>query len=249
MKESDWKYLVDALLYACLVAMAAIGALMAFVIPEGPVSAEGTKYFLGLHRHQWGDIHARLSLAFVVFLAVHLVLSWKWIKIRSRCIFKRASAPALAAIALLPFFLLALLWAVSPKDSEKYRSYGLGAGERQRAERLLPREAEPQAEAPAPPPAGVRAAESPPAPPPEHAEQEKHERHGRLQTLTGRNTFRDIESMTGIPASVIISRMGLPPETPTNETLGRLRRLYGFEIEDVRILAERLLKEQGSGRD
>jgi len=247
MKESDWRYLVDAFLYVVVVALAVVGALMALVIPEGPASAGSAKLFLGLHRHQWGNIHAWLSLAFVVVLVVHLVLSWKWIAIRSRCIFKRASAPALAAVGLLPFLLLFVLWAVNPKDSEKYRSFGLGAGEGRKAGRLQV----PEAETRPAEPSAVLAGEQPAAgeATPELAGHKEHREGGRIPTLTGRQTLRDVETATGISASVIISRMGLPPETPIDETLGRLRRRHGFEIEDVRILVERLLKEKDSLRD
>lgn len=249
MKESDWRYLVDALLYVCLAALAAIGALMGFVIPEGPVSAGGTKHFLGLHRHQWGDIHAWLSLVFVVVLVVHLILSWKGIAAKARQVFKQAATPALIAVGLLPFLLLFVLWAVNPKDAEKYRSYGLGAGEGRRAERLQALGTAPRLEDPTGQSA-VGAGEQPAAETagPEHIEHKEHRESGRSPLWTGRHTLRDIENATGLPAAMIISRMGLPPETSADETLGRLRRLYGFMIEDVRDVVDRLLREKETVR-
>ena len=88
MKKSDWQYLVDTFLFLSVVGIALIGFLMGLVIPKGPTAPESTKYFLGLHRHQWSNIHFYLSIAFVVFLIVHHVLSWKWIKNKSQQIFK-----------------------------------------------------------------------------------------------------------------------------------------------------------------
>jgi hypothetical protein len=51
---------------------------MAFVIPSRIQGAE-SKFFLGLHRHDWGDIHLYLALFFVGLLVLHLWLNWTWI--------------------------------------------------------------------------------------------------------------------------------------------------------------------------
>ncbi|MFZ2055145.1 MAG: DUF4405 domain-containing protein [Candidatus Aminicenantales bacterium] len=250
MKQSDWRYLVDALLFICLIGMAFIGILLGLVIPEGPVSSGGSKYFLGLHRHQWGDIHAYLSIAFVVLMVVHLLLSWRWITAKTRQIFKRGAAPALISIAALPFGLLLLFWVITPKDADIYRSYGVGAGEGQRTQWVQPREAPPPVEEPVQQD-DIRAEEKPavPSAAPEHFRDEEHHAQVGSITITGQQTLRNLENATGIPARTITMRLGLPEGVPVNETLGRLRRLYGFEIQDVRDLVSQLLKERESGRD
>jgi len=269
MKQPDWRYLVDALLFICLVGMVFIGILLGLVISEGPISSGGSKYFLGLHRHQWGDIHAYLSIAFVVLMVIHLVLSWKWITAKTRQIFKRGAAPALISITALPFALLLLFWAITPKDADIFRSYGAGAGEGQRTQWVQPREAPPPVEEPVkeveirparetppPPEEGVRQddlrdAERPAvrAVEPEHFREEEHHAQVGSITITGQHTLGDLEKATGIPARTIARGLGLPEAVPMNETLGRLRRLYGFEIQDVRDLVARLLKERESGGD
>ena len=150
MKEPDWRYVVDALLFICLVGMVFIGILLGLVISEGPVSSGGSKYFLGLHRHQWGNIHAYLSIAFVVLMVIHLILSWKWITAKTRQIFKRRATPALIAIGALSFVVLFLFWAGTPKDADLFRSYGVGTGESQRSQWVQPDAT------PSPPEEGVR---------------------------------------------------------------------------------------------
>jgi hypothetical protein len=250
MKESDWRYLVDALLFVCLIGMALIGILLGFVISEGPASSGGSKYFLGLHRHQWGDIHAYLSIVFVVLMAVHLILSWKWIKAKTRQIFKRRLTPALLAIAALPFAVLLLFWVGTPKDADSFRSYGVGAAESRGMPWVKRRET------PAPVDDTVRQEHSrtsekvsAPALEPEHSREDEHHAQVGSVTITGRQTLRDLANATAIPASEIVKRMGLPEETSVDETLGRLRRLYGFEIQEVRDLVAQLLKERESGLD
>jgi hypothetical protein len=58
--------------------IAFLGLLLAFVIPKGNVHSS-QKYFLGLHRHDWGDIHLYLSLCLVVLLIFHIWFNWTWI--------------------------------------------------------------------------------------------------------------------------------------------------------------------------
>jgi len=63
----------------------------------------------------------------------------------------------------------------------------------------------------------------------------------------GQSSLRDLEAATGIPARTIASRLGLPGTVGMNESLGRLRRLYGFEIQAVRDAVAQLIKEKRSG--
>ena len=76
--KKQLKYFSDLFLFGDVTLIAAIGLLMAFVIPFGRQVGQD-KYFLGLHRHDWGDIHLYLSLFLLVLLGIHLWLNWTWI--------------------------------------------------------------------------------------------------------------------------------------------------------------------------
>lgn len=52
--------------------------------------------------------------------------------------------------------------------------------------------------------------------------------------ITGSMTLADIEKKTGVPVQYIITRLKLPPETRPDEQVGRLRRQYGFNMDDLR---------------
>lgn len=78
MKKNAVKYLIDTLLFIDICSIAVIGLLLAFVIPKGRGRGTST-YFLGLNRHDWGDIHLYLSLLLLVMLIFHLWLNWTWI--------------------------------------------------------------------------------------------------------------------------------------------------------------------------
>ncbi len=79
MQRNTLKFIVDALLFVSLSTTAVVGLMLAFLIPSGSKVPQGEKYFLGLHRHSWGDLHLALALIFLCLLALHIVLNWSWV--------------------------------------------------------------------------------------------------------------------------------------------------------------------------
>ena len=49
-------------------------------------------------------------------------------------------------------------------------------------------------------------------------------------------TLREVAHRTGVPATYLVERLGLPPDVDLDESLGRLSRAHGFTIHDVRAL-------------
>ncbi len=83
MKKSVLKYWIDAVLFIIVCSMAAIGLLLGFIIPRGRTASN---YFLGLHRHEWGEIHLALSIFLLLLLTLHIWLNWPWIvQLTKRC--------------------------------------------------------------------------------------------------------------------------------------------------------------------
>ena len=115
MKKSDWQYLIDTLLFIFIMGIVLIGFLLGLVIPKGPSVAESAKYFLGLHRHGWGDIHFYLSIAFTTLVLIHLLFSWKWIKNRAKHIFKNVWRTSLILTLFLALLAPLLIWNFWPK--------------------------------------------------------------------------------------------------------------------------------------
>ena len=77
MKKNTLRYVIDVLLFVDMCAIAIIGLMLKFIIPAGR-AASSAKYFLGLHRHQWGDLHLYFSLVLLVLLIVHVWFNWAW---------------------------------------------------------------------------------------------------------------------------------------------------------------------------
>ncbi|MCK4513040.1 hypothetical protein KAW64_14940, partial [bacterium] len=77
-------------------------------------------------------------------------------------------------------------------------------------------------------------------------EGEDAEHRGEDHTVHGSMTLRDVQEVTGVPADHIIATLCLPTDVPRDERLGRLRRSYGFEIDDViRIVSDYGTEGQG----
>lgn len=220
MSRTNWKYLVDSLMFVCIVGIIAIGLLLAFVLAEGPVRDAGSKYLFGLHRHQWADIHLYLSLAFVFFLIVHLILEWGWIKSRSQQLFSKNWRYALLSFIPLSVGVVAVFWSLALRSAEEYRNYGIGAG----------------------PGAQTASAEI-------HAQVGTTDATGLqggsdLVTVTGQMTLQDLQKATGIPAEQILAVMNLPGNLDRDQTLGRLRREHAFDMEDLRARLSQLMEER-----
>jgi Domain of unknown function (DUF4405) len=109
LRRNALKYLTDALLFVDLGAVAIVGLLLGFVIPRG---REGNNFFLGLHRHAWGDIHLVLSLALMALLVLHLWLNWGWVVKISQRLYGERWRTVLLLLACAPFGLLLLAWCV-----------------------------------------------------------------------------------------------------------------------------------------
>jgi hypothetical protein len=209
MKKSDWQYLVDSLLFMSMFGIAFIGILMGFFLAEGPTVRESDKYFLGLHRHQWGDIHLYLSLAFILLVILHLMLSWSWIKGKSQALFKKRWSTIISLTVLGSVLLIFVFWIFTPKYPLIYDNYGRGMGARAEGDFL----------------------------PGDYINEEQG-----YVTITGNMTISQVEDITGIPGSSFIRELGLPSDTSPDETLGQLRKKYGFTLVEARDAITALLQ-------
>ncbi|MGQ9687420.1 MAG: DUF4405 domain-containing protein [Desulfobaccales bacterium] len=84
MNKANLNFIIDALMFLCMAAIAGLGFLMKYVLLPGREST--IKYgrrvelsFLGLDRHDWGAIHLYLGFLLLTLLVLHIVLHWNLI--------------------------------------------------------------------------------------------------------------------------------------------------------------------------
>jgi hypothetical protein len=111
MKKNDWKSLIDALLFVDLCSLAVVGLLLAFFIPSGKVP-EASKFFLGIHRHQWGDVHLYVSLFMLGLIVLHIWFNWTWVVNSTKGYFGARWKKALWSLTGVWLVVLFLAWAI-----------------------------------------------------------------------------------------------------------------------------------------
>lgn len=66
-------------LYLEFCALTGIGLMLAWRLPPGTHGGRGLTV-LDMSRHEWGDIHLWVGIAFIVTVIAHLLMHWKWLK-------------------------------------------------------------------------------------------------------------------------------------------------------------------------
>ena len=104
--------IVDLISFILLVMMISTGAILEFTLParSGPLSV------WGMTRHEWGDIHSIVSMIFLVLMASHLILHFKFIKsvVAGNGTREHIYRLSIGLIALIVLIALAVAPVVSP---------------------------------------------------------------------------------------------------------------------------------------
>ena len=69
---------LNLLLYLSFCVLAGSGLLMAYKLIPGSRGGRGLGA-LGWDRHEWGDLHTWVAIAFVALIFAHLLINWRWL--------------------------------------------------------------------------------------------------------------------------------------------------------------------------
>lgn len=122
--QSARRFLVDFVMFVSALGAMLTGVVLWLCVGKGP---DGQKFFLGLHRHEWGDLHTFFSLAFVALVVVHLIQHWAWIRIVAlKQVGRRAGIRSILKTAGAAVFVLGTIWACFAAFGSNNESYSQG---------------------------------------------------------------------------------------------------------------------------
>jgi len=140
MNRTNLNFVIDALMFLCLMAIAGLGFLMKYILPPG--REVWVRYgrnvdltWLGWDRHDWGSIHLYLAFTLLGLLVIHLILHWSMIVgLTARLITnpRRRTRVALAFL-ILSLLLIYFPFLITPEVGERGRGLGRGGGRRSQA--------------------------------------------------------------------------------------------------------------------
>jgi hypothetical protein len=100
MNKTGINFLVELSMLGSTVLLILFGLVMKYVLPPGSgggrhggAGGNLPATFLGLNRHEWGDIHFQIAVVLLSMLAVHLLLHWTWIRCRFQALFPKKISP------------------------------------------------------------------------------------------------------------------------------------------------------------
>jgi hypothetical protein len=225
--RTNFNFVIDLISFAVLSFLTTTGILMKYILPPG---SGGRLRIWELDRHQWGGIHFWLAAAFFALMVLHVYLHWHWIVavVMGR---KRLGSRALAyAVAAAAIILLAVLPLLSPVRAERGGRRGEFRQEHDTSFDKAPAATELTK---------VKETDN------ESGGEGSQKHQEEAESIRGSMTLKEAEEATGVPASHIISELKLPSSVTPEDKLGRLKKDYGFEIEDVRKIVR---KYQEAGR-
>jgi len=253
MNKQKLNFIIDALMFVVMIAIISIGIMMKYVLISG--TERWIKYgmnpelsILGMDRHDWGYIHLILGYIIIGFLILHVVLHWKSIL----CLFERYIINStLRLIIGLAFIIISLLiltipWIIeieiSPTENrrnsiQKYESSmnnmiadsnticdqneGFNTGNRNKLSgRSFNQKKQNKS--------GGNAIQS--------ADQQGYQKYdydGLEIEVYGYMTLKDISIKYNVQSDYLKKELNLPSNTSETESLGHLRRIYGFKMYDI----------------
>lgn len=218
-KQNQINLIIDGIMMLVMMVIAGIGLMMKYILVAGYKTEEVyghhvDLFFAGMDRHEWGTIHLWLSYSLLALLILHIVLHWKlvtgiWLRmIRNK--YLRLTLVALFSVLCL-FALFGPLF-VTPAIHEKTNNSSQHGHFKDQI--------------------GIFDSINP---------QLKHEdsavHHVQTSVVAGYMTLTEVAKKNNVPLASLLEFLNIP-ENEADERLGRLKRKYGFEIEDLRKIVE-----------
>lgn len=242
--RTSTNFWLDLVSLVVMLGLVGTGGLMHFVLPPGTGHSLA---LLGLGRHDFGEMHWYLAIAAVVLLVVHLLLHWSWVcGVVGKAV--GSSAPSRRAqttwgLSLLFGVVVLLgggLWWASSVTRQTATPRRSGAPLDDTLLRQAPSALESNGQT-AEPPQSTEVSErtATPFPTPARAGRDgAHQKHledcPAGASINGRTSLIEAARKCSVSIEQMTEHLNLPAGIDHQEQLGRLKRRYGLEIDEVR---------------
>lgn len=149
MEKLKLNFVIDAMMFICLMALAGLGLLIKYTLLPGREAwaryGRNVQFtWLGWDRHDWGQIHLYLAFLLLGLLVIHLILHWQMILgLYARLVPNPRTRTRLAfALLIITVLLLYFPFLITPD----MREWGRGGGRYGRTQHGLHVEPVPGAE-------------------------------------------------------------------------------------------------------
>lgn len=83
-RKGVWLFWIDAVNAALMLALAGTGVIVKWVLPAGSgggrAGSRHARDWLGLTRHEWGEVHFWIAVALLSGILLHLAMHWGWVR-------------------------------------------------------------------------------------------------------------------------------------------------------------------------
>jgi hypothetical protein len=133
MNRSRLNFLIDIVMTVLMAAVAGLGFLINWVLIPGEErpAVYGSRvdlYWLGLDRHEWGDVHLALGVALLVLLVLHVALHWSQVAGIWRRMVASGAARVILALVLLVLVIVLMAFPVFIQPEVVRDGHGEGRG-------------------------------------------------------------------------------------------------------------------------
>ena len=231
--KSKLNFIIDAIMFLLMGALAGIGLLIKYILLPG--SERWIKYgrnvdlsFWGIDRHQWGHIHLIVAYVLVGFLVLHIILHWKMIL----CLYRKIIAnKALRWVCGLVFTLITFVIVFAPffinieiceQETGRERYQTIEKSQLKHINTISD----------------------------DHLSEKKQESHDNFESdehllhhhvsptieVKGFNTLNEISELYNVPCDHIKSKLNIPENEPNSSKLGQLKKIYGFKMSEIELI-------------
>lgn len=229
IQKSKLNIIIDIILLVLLVLMAGFGFLIKYVLLPG--IQRNSKYganidleFLGMDRHQWGNIHLIISIIFIALIILHIILHWDMIlcildKMIPRKIVRNLFLTTLTIITITLFISPFLVNPVLVSHENNFRN---------RTERLERTEGEANTIDTFQKTVIIETQK----PLKEEIVASSHDKAKEEYDVHGTQTINEVSEQYNVPADFICKELKISGSNQY-QRLGRLRKEYGFTMSEV----------------